>query len=215
MFITRQKEIKGVIEFSKKFADAGRSRFSLILFLLVLALSFWLPARANGALRSGVDGPATAADDLRADLPPPVRYPNNSFLGYRGLVAADINKGNDVSHMDEIVCDFGPLGLWAFELTAAYGGTWYQISGADADGAFAVDDDCDEGQELQVDFGNLGLWTYDGGAWSQISSLIAEYFVAANVDGDGAEEILVAFREQGLWLWNGGVRTQLSGAYPD
>lgn len=88
-------------------------------------------------------------------------------------MAADINKGNDISHMDEIVADFGALGLWRWK-HGVYPGTWLQISGANAGGALAVDDDCDGGQELQVDFGSLGLWRYDaaGGAGTWISDLL-------------------------------------------
>jgi hypothetical protein len=40
------------------------------------------------------------------------------------LAAADV----DGASPDEVICDFGPLGLWLWVT-----GTWVQISGADPD----------------------------------------------------------------------------------
>ena len=75
---------------------------------------------------------------------------------------------------DEIIGDFGALGLWTWSYSS-YPGSWTQISGLNAEWAFAADDDDDTHQEIFVDFGTTGLWHWDndGPLWTQYTGLNA------------------------------------------
>jgi parallel beta-helix repeat protein len=111
---------------------------------------------------------------------------------------------------NQIVGDFGALGLWRLAV-----GAWSQMSGVNPEGMIAVNVDAQADQEAAVDFGNVGLWLWNSGAWTQLSGVNVETMAAANIDGNATSEIAADFGSVGLWLWNGGAWTQLSGVNAD
>lgn len=191
--------------------------------VLLISVSLFCPtAQANGNHRVPAEAFAEGGEVRGLDLAPPIQYPTNSFLGYRGVVAADVNKGNDVSHVDEIVGDFGSSGLWVFELTAIYGGTWHQISGANPEWILGAHFTAVSGWEVVADFGSLGLWRWKHsgypGTWLQISGADADGAFAVDDDNDGGQELQVDFGSIGLWRYDdaGGAGTwhQFSSVNP-
>lgn len=112
--------------------------------------------------------------------------------------------------VDDIVADFGSVGLWLWSA-----GGWSSITGVNPDGMIAADTDGDNKDEVVVDFGAVGLWIWDDGTWTQLSGVNADGMIAADADGDGKSEVGGDFGATGLWLWNEGTWTQLSGINAD
>ena len=99
----------------------------------------------------------------------------------------------------DLIADFDTEGLWAWDYEGGQG-RWALLSGADAQGGIAIDDDGDGREELQVDFGPLGLWRYDlgasnaaldGGTWSSLRLEDSTWGVRADIGTTG--------REEGIW----------------
>ena len=107
---------------------------------------------------------------------------------------------------DEAAVDFGASGIWLYD-----GGSWTQLSPADAEALLAADIDGDLNDEILADLGSTGLWLWNAGAWNQLSGVNVEGMAAGDVDADGADEAAGDFGSVGLWLLNSGGWTQLSG----
>jgi len=111
---------------------------------------------------------------------------------------------------NELVTDFGSIGLWR---RAA--GVWTQMSGVNADGMIGVNTDGNADQEVAADFGTVGLWLWNSGAWAQMSGANVETMAAVNVAGDADSEVAADFGTVGLWLWDSDAWTQASGVNAD
>ena len=119
--------------------------------------------------------------------------------------------------VDDIVADFGPVGLWLWSA-----GVWARLTGTDPplpaanpDGMIAADTNGDNKDEIVVDFGPVGLWLWDDGVWTQMSGVNAGGMIATDTDGDGKDEVVGDFGAVGLWLWDGGTWSLLSGVNAD
>ncbi|OGD22842.1 MAG: hypothetical protein A2W03_03675 [Candidatus Aminicenantes bacterium RBG_16_63_16] len=121
------------------------------------------------------------------------------------VIPADANADT----ADEIVADFGALGLWLWDTSQ-----WTQLTDADSEYVISADVTGDGSDEIAVDFGSAGLWVWNDGPWSQISAMDPEYLLAADTNGDGAKEILADFGASGLWMWNG-AWARISEENPD
>ena len=161
--------------------------------------------------------PATANDGAYAWVVP--ASPSMSCLVRIGGVAGGPSDTSDATFTvtlggpaaaDELVADFGSLGLWARSA-----GAWLQLSGTNADGMIGVDVDGSADQEIAGDFGALGLWFWNNAAWSQLSGVNVESMASLNVDGSAAGGIAADFGAVGLWIWNAGAWTQASGVNAD
>ena len=86
--------------------------------------------------------------------------------------------GGSVPLLNELVVDFGTIGLWRM---AAAGAT--MMSGVNGDDFIAVNSDASADSEVAADFGTIGLWLWNSGAWSQLSGVNAESMAAVNIDG--------------------------------
>ncbi len=122
------------------------------------------------------------------------------------LVAADTDGDAD----DEIIGDFGALGLWLND-----GGSWTVLSGARTDAIVPADTDADGAAELASGFGALGLWLWDGGAWTQLSGAGPDSMLAGDFYGTIRDELMADFGILGVWLWHDGAWAQISPANPD
>ena len=111
-------------------------------------------------------------------------------------------KAQELTEMDgentnEIVGDFGALGIWL------YHGIWTKISGGNPEELVALDLNGDLTDEIVGDFSGLGIYLYNGSSWSKISSNNAEKLFAGDINGDGVEELIGDFGSQGLWSYDG------------
>jgi hypothetical protein len=122
------------------------------------------------------------------------------------VIAADTDGGAD----DEVVGDFGALGLWL-----RVGDSWAELSGVNAESLVSADVDGDGVAEVAAGFGNLGLWLWNGGVWAQLSGLSPDSMLAGDFYGDVREEIIADFGILGVWLWHDGAWAQISPANPD
>ena len=139
-----------------------------------------------------------------------VQYPGNSSMNYRGVVFDNFN--NTGSFGEEMVVDFGSLGVWVRD------STWNQISGLNptwmisgAIGATLTD------SELIAGFGANGVWVWQHngypGIWQQISGATSSGAFVVQDDSDDPLELYVDFASLGLWRYNfvGSTWTQVSG----
>jgi hypothetical protein len=65
------------------------------------------------------------------------------------MIAADA----DGDSQDEVVGDFGALGLWSNN-----GGVWNVLAGSDAEHMIVIDREPDGAHEIVADFGASALW---------------------------------------------------------
>jgi len=140
-----------------------------------------------------------------------IQYPTNTNLGYKGIVMAEFDSYDE---NDEIMVDFGSLGLWYYNA-----GVWTQMSGVNPEGMISatllnVNDD-----ELVVDFGSLGLWMIWDPAtvtWYQLSGVDPDGMFSTDDDNDGRDELHVDFGSLGLWRYDldNSSWIQLSGLDP-
>ncbi len=119
------------------------------------------------------------------------KYPTNTSLGYKGVVMANFDPADAA---DEVVADFGAIGLWYYN-----DGNWTQLSGLDPEGIIAARTKDPLDDELVADFGAIGLWYWDGLDWTQLSGVNAEGLIAVDDDGGGTDEIQVDFGALGVW----------------
>ena len=151
--------------------------------------------RTSGRLGDGVGRWPAAADP----------EPSGANADY--LVTAD----TDADASDEIIGDFGGLGLWQYD-----GGNWTKPNGSDAFFLIRADVNGDGREEVAADFGSLEPWGFGRTApGSKRSGTFAEYLMSADLDGDAKDEILTYFGAWGLWLWNEGAWSQVSANNPD
>lgn len=78
-----------------------------------------------------------------------ILYPTTA-VWYRGVVAQDIGDG-DMNH--ELVCDFGNLGIWIYDITTK----WRRITSDNPDWIIGIQFIPGD-YEIVADFGTLGLW---------------------------------------------------------
>ncbi|GEM_PF-5735128 len=151
------------------------------------------PARSGGTPTIGREAAETGQEREKAS-PASVSPPC-----YKGLLMADVNPGN--AFKDEVVADFGSLGLWVYEQMI-----WHQISGTNPEWIMAFSPDDSPAEQVIVDLAAEGLWKwrYKGypGEWALISNLNAVWAVAVDDDGDGREELQVNFGPpRGIWRY--------------
>jgi hypothetical protein len=146
------------------------------------------------------------------------QYPDNSLENrYRGMVAANVDSSNG---RDELIVDFGAVGVWVRTGVINNSGEWHQISGVNPDWIISASWVDPGDDEIVGDFGALGLWTWDfsgyPGVWTQISGVNAEQAFALDDDGDAHDELEVDFGNLGLWRYdaNTGLWMQLSALNP-
>ncbi len=157
----------------------------------------------QGELRTQRPREAREAGRAMTEVRPAEKKPSrgpSAGLGYKGVVMADINPEN--SFKDEIVVDFGDLGIWIYEQMV-----WHQISGENPDWVQAAALDGSPGAEVVVDFGTRGLWRWARsgypGDWRQVSGNDALWAVTLDDDGDGRQELHVNFGpDSGLWRYD-------------
>jgi hypothetical protein len=115
---------------------------------------------------------------------------------------------------DEIIGDFGSVGLWMWQPGASvdYPGIWTMLSGVNAAWMFATDEDGDGVQEMYVNFGTLGVWRYSTTTgWLQASGLNPYHGMRMDNYTLGLQEGCFCFPSVGVWrLWAGGVH-ELTG----
>jgi hypothetical protein len=115
---------------------------------------------------------------------------------------------------DEIIGDFGSLGLWMWEPGASsdFPGTWTELSGANAVWEFGTDENGDGVQELYVNFGTLGVWRYSStSGWAMYSALNPTLGLRMDDFAYGIQEGCFCFPGVGVWrLWAGYVQ-QITG----
>jgi len=118
--------------------------------------------------------------------------------GYRGIVSANFDA---TSADEEIVGDFGSIGLWVY-----HDGTWSQLTAANPEWIFAVKWGDVADWELIADFGTAGLWTwnYTGypGSWTRLTTANADGGIAVDDDNDGRAELQIDFGTLGLWRYD-------------
>lgn len=134
----------------------------------------------------------------------------------KGVVAANVN---DVSARDEIVCDFGSLGIWIFD--GAYdSGTWNQLTGVDPTFIMAIQWGGISEDRIIANFSSYGLWawSYAGypGTWEQLSGVSCTSAIAVDDDMDGNKELHADFDSLGLWRYDNDTHTwtHLTGDNP-
>jgi hypothetical protein len=126
----------------------------------------------------------------------------------------------------ELLCSFsGTAGLWMWNYTGSYPGSWFLLSGntPDWDGGFCEPfDPKDDGwEEVAVDFGSNGLWLYDHAAainWTKLNSSNPQFMIRCDYYCQGNDTgLAVDFGSGGLWLYNGKTSawTKLTTFSPD
>ena len=136
---------------------------------------------------------------------------SNGPNGYRGLISHNFNTADTA---DEIIGDFGSIGVWAY-----HGGTWTQLTTLNPDWIIGVKFAAAD-YEMIGDFGSAGLWmwNYSGwpGVWVQLTASNAENAIAVDDDGDGNDELQVDFGSLGLWRYDydTGVWTRYTALNP-
>lgn len=131
----------------------------------------------------------------------------------------------------ELVAGFNFVnGLWLWDYTSGYPGTWTMLSpdNPTCDEAFCEPFDpngtteTSGDEELAVDFGGtLGLWQYNSNAatkWTKLSSDSPRFMVKADLYGDGVDNCLICdFSSLGLWYYYGknGTWHHISADSPD
>jgi hypothetical protein len=188
------------IEFERGARDRRMTKkkalFQAIFFILFVVLSLSAPKPEKFA--------AAAEIGLQESQPGlsqrPVPRPINQSRRYRGLVMADVNPKN--AYKDEIIVDFGGLGLWVYEQMA-----WHQISSLNPDWILPVFLGGAPNTAIIADLGSSGLWRwrYSGypGEWKQLSGSDAMWALALDDDGDGRQEIQVNFgAPAGVWRYD-------------
>ena len=135
-------------------------------------------------------------------------YPTNSSLGYKGVVMANFDPADAA---DELVADFGAIGLWYFN-----DGAWTQLSGLNVEAVISACTKDPSDDELVADFGATGVWYWDGLAWLQLSGVNPEGMIALDDDGGGTDELQVDFGTIGVWRFqfDDGAWIQYSGLNP-
>ena len=161
--------------------------------------------------------------------------------GYRGCVVSNFHMATPG---EEIICDFGSQGVWAFapadqswhQLTdqnpawifscrragltiapyliasfssgvwawnySGYPGTWTQLTPSLATSGFAVDDDGEGHEEIQLAFAN-GVWRhdFDTHTWLQYTSSAPSGGLRSAMGTSNVEQGLWSFPGQGLWVF--------------
>jgi hypothetical protein len=202
---------------------------ALFILAVVGLLTISLSLGAQQGLRRGIGSPVKAlGPGPKGTGVQPAnsisQYPTSTTLGYRGVVAADVNIANDAMNIDEFVCDFGALGVWVMEgYSSGYDNSWNLITGVNPEWIMSVKFLNDGSEAIIGDFGALGLWkwTYNGypGNWVQLSGVNPDAGFAVDDDGDGLQELQVDFGSLGIWRYDdngGGAATwnQYSGLNP-
>ena len=162
--------------------------------------------------------------------------------GYRGCVASSFDVADP---RDEIVCDFGTQGVWAYATTdqswhlisdknpawmfscrpggasaaaylvasfdtgvwvwnyAGFPGTWTQLTPSFSNSGFAVDDDGDGHEEIQLGFAPGGVWRHDFDThlWLQYTTSVPNGGRRSDMGTWGWHEGLWAFGTDGLWVF--------------
>ena len=139
------------------------------------------------------------AKNACGETPGPIWYFDTvSCSGWKWLTSDnpdDIDAGNiDSNIMEELIGDFGGLGLWA-----RYNNTsWINLIGSDAYAIANGDIDSDGISEVVASFSS-GTWTYDDFyGWNMISALSAESLACGDLDNNGQDEIIADFGSNGL-----------------
>jgi hypothetical protein len=109
----------------------------------------------------------------------------------------------DLAQGDELVVDFGPLGLYHYSWTVG----WDKLSTADVQMMENLN------SELMADFGFSGFYHFDGNIWNRLSTADVENITP--FDGIGSlDGLYVDFGPMGLYNFDGGW-TKISAANPD
>ena len=202
-------------------AVLGLTLICLVAFSLSLGAQTGVRRGSGSPVKALGPAPKAAGVQQTTMISP---YPSGTTLGYRGVVAADVNTANDAANIDEVIVDFGAVGLWVMEgIGASYDSTWNLISGVNPGWIISAKFVSGGGEAVLGDFGSLGLWkwTYNGypGTWVQLSGVNPDAGFALDDDGDGLQELQVDFGSLGVWRYddnNGGAATwnQYSGLNP-
>ena len=116
--------------------------------------------------------------------------------GYRGCVISNFNTADAGQ---EIVCDFGSQGIWAFAV-ADQG--WHRLTDQNPNWIFS----CRPGGATSAAYlvasfsSGVWAWHYSGypGTWTQLTPSVATAGFATDDDADGHDELQLAFAN-GVW----------------
>ncbi len=176
---------------------------------------------AEGIIAAGIDGPYSEwhiADfgDLGLWRTGGLPYNNAPPMQLSGENPDQLATGRLLSGAERLICDFGALGLWAYDISplSTYG-AWANLTGVNADFVIAADTNADGIDEVVGDFGAMGLWLRDDLQWTQLTGANPDHLISADVTGDGGDEIVVDLGSAGIWVWNNGPWSQISAMDPE
>ena len=110
---------------------------------------------------------------------------------------SSVNLDADVR--EEVIGDFGVLGLWSYDNNTS----WRSLTGENSSALACGDIDNDGVAEIFAGFGSLGLWVYDNiSGWRLISSEYAENLTCGDLDNNGQDEVIGDFGALGLWSYD-------------
>jgi PKD domain-containing protein len=102
---------------------------------------------------------------------------------------------------DEIVVDFGTLGLWTlFDGNTA---TWSRLHPLTARNIVTGDLDGNGISEVIIDFGATGVWVWaNNSGWFQLHAASTTRMATGDLDGNGKADVLLEFQGLGIWVWS-------------
>ena len=112
-------------------------------------------------------------------------------------IAADI----DADAVDEVISDFGGVGLWK-----RYRDTWTQMTGVSPEFMTSGNHDVYAGADLVVDFGSLGVWLWSNGA--------AGWFIQSGANKTVPVAILTELVTGDVYQWGALMAGSLLGSLP-
>ncbi len=122
------------------------------------------------------------------------------------MITSDIDKDG----VDEVIGDFDLLGLWCWD-----GGTWTELSEANAQNIMAADVNGDGEAAVVGDLGRPDSGFGRGTPGRRSRGLTPNRLLAGDYDGDGQSELIADFGPLGLWLWNGGAWSRVNSLDAD
>jgi hypothetical protein len=110
-----------------------------------------------------------------------------------------VSSGNlDADVRDEVIGDFGALGLWSYDNNTS----WRQIDTINPV-ALAAGDIDNDGYDEVIRSGTEGVYVYDNYVgWRRITPDIAEDLVCGDLDNNGLDEVIADFSNLGMWSFN-------------
>jgi hypothetical protein len=116
---------------------------------------------------------------------------------------------------DEIVIDFGGIGLWARMNDAS----WLKLNNSSPDLVVVGDIDGSDQGDIIADFGSTfgGIYIkHNMGAWVKLHNFSPELMAVGDLDGNGKDDVVIDFGGIGLWArMNDASWLKLNNSSPD